>query len=138
MSRSTPFEDRLFGRMVEDDRGCWLWQGMQNGTGYGLIKFGGRRHAVHRVAYEFLVAEIPDSLFLDHLCRVRHCANPYHVEPVTNAENLIRGEGGPARNRRKTHCLRGHALSGDNLLVSGERICRTCKRRRESDRRAAA
>lgn len=137
MSRSTPFEERLFGRMVEDERGCWLWQGMQNGKGYGLLKFGRRRHYVHRVAYEFLIGEIPDGLVLDHLCRVPLCGNPYHAEPVTNAENLIRGEGMPARNRRKTHCLRGHPLSGANLLVSGQRICRTCKRRREAERRAA-
>jgi hypothetical protein len=36
---------------------------------------------------------IPAGLHLDHLCRVRDCVNPEHLEPVTNAENLRRGDG---------------------------------------------
>jgi hypothetical protein len=136
VSRFVAPMNRIFDRMVEGEDGCWVWTGMLNGRGYGLVKHLGRRLMVHRVAYELMVTEIPDGLFLDHLCRVRACANPYHLDPVTNATNLLRGEGFGARNSRKTKCANGHPLVGANLLVSGgQRICRTCKRARGAARR---
>jgi hypothetical protein len=79
--------------------------------------------------YEALVGPIPDGLFLDHTCRNRNCVNPQHLDPVTNKENILRGEGSPAKNARKTHCKNGHPLKGENLVrgSKGERVCRTCK-----------
>ena len=35
---------------------------------------------------------VPEGLELDHLCRIRHCVNPDHVEPVTCAVNVRRGD----------------------------------------------
>jgi hypothetical protein len=93
---------------------------------------------VHRVVYEALVKPIPVGLVLDHLCRVRHCVNPAHLEPVTQRENVLRGETAPAANKAKTHCVRGHPFSGQNLILrkSGVRECRTCAnaRRRKNGR----
>lgn len=70
---------------------CWLWLGSTNGSnGYGRL---GRRptwHLAHRYAYEQAVGPIPEGLVLDHLCSVRLCCNPAHLEPVTQAENLAR------------------------------------------------
>lgn len=129
--------DRVFDGMVEDENGCWRWRGMHSQQGYGLIKHDGRRLMVHRVAYEILIGDIPPGLFTDHLCRVRDCANPWHLDPVPNGVNVLRGIGYAARNARKTHCPQGHPLAGPNLLVSGGgRVCRTCKRSREANRRA--
>lgn len=87
----------------------------------------------HRVVYEELVGPIPDGLMLDHLCRVRHCVNPEHLEPVTNRENVLRGEGHSAKAARATHCLKGHPYAGENLriLSNGWRRCRACHRERE-------
>lgn len=135
-----PLDVRLFKRVNKVADGCWLWTGQDNGAGYGMIRHCGqceRRLMVHRVAYELLVGPIPDGLFLDHLCRTPRCVRPDHLEPVTNAQNLLRGNGFGAVNARKTECLRGHPLSGDNLLVScGMRVCRTCKRARQRACRA--
>lgn len=70
---------------------CWLWGGTVGSKGYGrLTPHRGLNLLAHRWAYEHMVAEIPDGLQIDHLCRVRHCVNPYHLEPVTRAENLRR------------------------------------------------
>jgi len=44
----------------------------------------------HRFAYELLVGPIPEGMDLDHVCGVRLCVWPEHLEPVTHAENLRR------------------------------------------------
>lgn len=84
----------------------------------------------HRLAYVIRWGQVPAGLQLDHLCRVRSCVNPYHLEPVTSAVNTERGDGPAVSNARKTHCKRGHELSGANLKISKGRgrACRECHR----------
>lgn len=75
-----------------DDSGCWIWEGCINkGTGYGYVTRGRANTGAHRWVYERLVGPIPDGLVIDHLCRVRACCNPAHMEPVTPGENTRRG-----------------------------------------------
>ena len=115
---------------------CWPWTRPVH-NGYGHFKFrldGATEHnfGAHRLAYLLSGRTIPDGLVLDHLCRVRHCCNPDHLEPVTNAENVLRGEGRSAQNARATHCIHGHEFSEGNVYVTpaGARFCRTCTRSR--------
>lgn len=109
--------------------GCWVWIGVQNGSGYGQLCRGGRMLYTHRLEYECARGKIPDGLEIDHLCRVPGCVNPDHMEAVTPVENVMRGHGPTATNARKVRCKRGHALSGPNLYVtpSGYRNCKRCK-----------
>jgi hypothetical protein len=102
---------------------CWLWTAYVAENGYG--KFEG--DYAHRIAYRLCVGPIPERKDLDHLCRLRRCANPKHTEPVTRIVNILRGEG----HGTETHCSLGHPYSGDNLYVNpntGKRYCRTCNR----------
>lgn len=70
---------------------CWLYRGTILNTGYGQISFGRRhRESAHRFAYADLVGPIPEGLTIDHLCFVRACVNPAHLEPVTQFENTRR------------------------------------------------
>lgn len=78
--------------MPVPESGCWIWTGELNRNGYGRVWRLGRRVMAHRAMYELLVGPIPEGLVLDHLCRVRCCVNPKHLEPVTVRENTIRGE----------------------------------------------
>lgn len=71
--------------------GCWLWAGSLAGSGYARFMLNKKMVAAHRVAYELKHGPIPDGLQMDHLCRVRCCINPDHVEPVTASTNVKRG-----------------------------------------------
>lgn len=127
---------------AEGTDGCWLWTGGKNPNGYGRVfdKGAGALRQAHRLVYERLVGPIPEGLQLDHLCRVRNCVNPEHLEPVTARENTIRGDTGPGRNARKTHCMRGHEFTPENTRIrpNGSRMCRTCRALRRRHERAAA
>lgn len=69
--------------------GCWLWTG-STANGYGQARVGGKTVRAHRASYELLVGPIPEGLTLDHLCHVKNCVRPEHLEPVTAAENTRR------------------------------------------------
>lgn len=74
-----------------DESSCWLWQKTIARHGYGIIMNKGKRIYAHRLSYETHVGPIPEGLTIDHLCRVRSCVNPKHLEPVTRGENARRG-----------------------------------------------
>lgn len=128
----TPAIDRLLPRCVEDERGCWVFQGAIT-QGYGAIGLGGRsagRGYAHRVAYEYFIAEVPAGLDLDHLCRNRACCNPWHLEPVSRAINVDRGLRAKGWAEREiTQCLRGHEFTEENTRRTAvQRKCITCSR----------
>jgi hypothetical protein len=134
---------RLFAKVTEakvtkGDTGCWVYQGQKTKGGYGTLWVYGKDVYTHRLAYELLRADIPEGLHIDHLCRNRACCNPWHLEPVTNAVNSRRGNSFTSVNAAKTHCPRGHLLSGENLLPAAlpRRYCRPCKRLTDAIRRA--
>lgn len=116
---------------VDQQSNCWRWASVKNSRGYGRVWLNGKVQLTHRAVYSMLIGEIQSGLTLDHICRVVDCCNPAHLEPVSHRENVRRGIGPTAINAAKTHCLRGHALEGDNLdschLKRGQRNCRTCK-----------
>ena len=118
------------------ESGCWIWVGnphkYSQPTGYGQVHFRGTTWLSHRASYTYFKNEIPVGMMLDHLCRVRCCVNPDHLEPVTSKVNTLRGIGPTAIRSAQTHCIYGHALSGHNLIIrkEGWRMCRTCNKRR--------
>lgn len=132
-----PLIDRLMCRVVLDDNGCWLWTDATR-EGYGVLGRGARVEGInyaHRETYAYFIGPIPDGLHIDHLCRVRACCNPYHLEPVSQAENNLRA----ARANRRTACRRGHTYTPESSYSNAkQRVCRTCAVvRREAQRSAA-
>lgn len=135
-----PIISRLLDGLVDASGPCWLLTSYVGPQGYALLWADGRPLAAHRAVWEALVGPIPDGHQLDHLCRVRHCVNPDHLEPVTPKENSRRaapsGGGGRAF---WTECKHGHAFDEANtyrIPSTGARQCRTCMSARKRARRS--
>ena len=128
-------EQERFWAKVDKTPTCWLWTGAKTG-GYGV--FGHPQRRSHRLSYEWLVGPIPEGLQMDHLCRVRACVNPDHLEPVTQQVNLLRGETIVAARAAQTSCVRGHPFDEDNtLIVKNGRMCKACLAMRARQRTRA-
>lgn len=138
--RSDRFSARFWAKVQKTDT-CWLWTAALDGRGYGKIGAVGWFLQSHRVSYLLLAGPIPDDLQLDHLCRVRNCVNPDHLEPVTARTNVLRGESPMAYEARQTHCLRGHEFTPENTYVwvgqPNQRKCRKCRSDRALEKREA-
>ncbi|NBO55533.1 MAG: HNH endonuclease [Actinobacteria bacterium] len=80
-----------FKRHVRVEGECWVWTAHRDASGYGKFKIGGRKERAHRWIYETIHGELPESVFLDHLCRNTACVRLSHLEPTTPEENTRRG-----------------------------------------------
>jgi hypothetical protein len=127
---STPLSERFWPKVGVTDH-CWFWLGaVFKNSRYGACRGEtGRTRSAHRVAYELTYGPIPKGMTIDHLCRVRRCVNPTHLEVVTLADNIRRGV---PYYTLKTHCPLGHEYTPENTYVSpnpkykSARNCRTC------------
>jgi hypothetical protein len=127
---TAPPAERFMALVEKSEDGCWLWKGhIDKRSGYGKFRLEERTQPAHRVAFRMFKYEIPKGRHLDHLCRVRHCVNPAHLEPVTPQENTDRGLG-----RKKDECGKGHPMTGDNVGTrsDGRRYCKACSRLRSA------
>lgn len=111
----------LLAKVTPGFGGCWLWTATKT-NGYGVVSFGGRLTRAHRVAWELAYGPIPeDRPHIDHLCRVRACIRPDHLEPVTQAENNRRmGEA-------HLKCPAGHDLP-EREPGKRRKQCAICKK----------
>ena len=111
---------KRFWDKVDKTDGCWLWQSTTTTAGYPVLKIGRKQFYAHRLSYEWAVGPIPEGLEMDHLCRVRECVNPEHLEAVTHQVNMSRRVHSPL-------CPQGHN-DWHPEPWHGVRVCRTCKR----------
>lgn len=118
---------------------CWLWLGARNvRSDYGYFFTGpdratGKRVGAHRFALSTVEALVV-GLEIDHLCRVRHCVNPRHLEQVTHAENVRRAaEAAPP----PATCGKGHPIdrvqTGERLDGKPIGLCGTCRKQTQRD-----
>lgn len=131
--RRLPFPDNIVERLWPQPNGCiWLRLSVPR-DGYHAVGDGrGGLVYAHREVWTWVNGPVPEGLELDHLCRVRRCVNPAHLEVVTHAENVRRGTVG-SNTRAKTTCPEGHPY--DRTRKSdGARLCSTCRRRQDRER----
>lgn len=127
MAKKQPVIPRFMAKVEQTDT-CWLWKAWVEKNGYGRFWLDGRQHGAHRIAYELFKGPIPDGLEIDHLCRVKHCVNPEHLEPVTTAENIRRmtRHRTPYQSLRR-ECPNGHPYEENTATRTEGRRCLTCK-----------
>lgn len=115
---------------------CWLWTGSLNNKGYGNFSLNRKTTKVHRISFFLANGFLKSGLEINHLCQIKSCVNPDHLEEVTSKENIRYSR------KRRSHCLRGHKLSMDNTLVRVRkdgtvgRECRECSLKRRREKRA--
>ena len=140
--RGLSAEERFWRKVVPQPTGCWLWTANTTGrNGYGRFSGDGGQMLAYRWTYEQLVGPVPEGMELDHLCRVRLCVNPSHLEPVSHRENCMRGVSPAVEYAKRGACNRcggplvprlihrgrrgGKTLAGKDTVI---RYCPECNR----------
>lgn len=134
-----PLEQRFELHQAFLPSGCRVWTGALTTDGYGIIRVNGKNERVHRVSYEYYVGPIPDGLTIDHVrdrgCVSRACFWPDHLEPVTQGENVRRGDAGRINHHyaSRTECKNGHSFEEfgrEQFKADGtfkQRVCMKCQ-----------
>ncbi len=123
--------------LYDETTSCWLWTGnMKSGKNGGYAHIWDNRTVLlaHKVIWEHVFGPVPEGKELHHRCETRRCVNPFHLECLMVLEHQTRHPKALCSvNRLKTHCNKGHPLSGDNLHIEpgGGRRCITCRREKE-------
>lgn len=103
---------------------CWRYEGAKSRGGYGALTFEGRQVSAHRFAWRVLEGrDLAEGYQLDHVCRVRDCVNPAHLEPVTAGQNMLRMERSNYDHDRQ-ECRFGHSVPWPLFRRMGCASCR--------------
>lgn len=119
----------FMNKVHKDDNDCWIWKGYIDKDGYGTFSYRSKEMRAHRWSYMHFVGSLDNNLTIDHICNVRACVNPKHLQQIPIKDNILRGSGPSARNAKKTHCRHGHAFADNNVVHDKkQRRCRECSR----------
>ena len=112
---------------VPNSSKCIEWNGTISKMGYAVCYKDFKQYRVARLLMLGIYKSIDNNLVIDHICNNRSCVNTAHLQVLTNKQNVLKGSGVTALNLNKTHCKRGHELSGYNLKKRPlGRSCRKC------------
>ena len=82
--RNVAYEQRGCHDGNGEPSACWIWMKAVCDRGYGRVKIGGFRgktYKAHRLAYVLFTNDYDiGGCDIHHLCGVRNCVNPLHLE----------------------------------------------------------
>lgn len=148
-------EERFWAKVEKEDwerhpglGPCWMWTGHRSPDGYGMFQTGDRISKsgyraptqAHIVSCRLDGKDCPAGHEWDHICRIRPCVNPSHLEAIPHRENVRRGFSIVATYMdERTTCLYGHDLTSPEAWYYRPdhkgRICRLCQLERANGRR---
>jgi len=73
---------------IDEETGCWLYQGSTNENGYGQICYNGKTCTTHRIVYEASIGEIPPDFDVHHICAQRACCRIDHLQAISHRLNV--------------------------------------------------
>jgi hypothetical protein len=135
------FEDKVIRGSGDN---CDLWVAGKDGPGYGQFYLRGKQPGAHVVSWQNANGKLADpsrSMVIAHLCEVRDCVRPSHLDQQSQQQNVLYADSSiDAKNRAKTHCPRGHELTEENCKpdrwARDERCCRVCELARGGEKGA--
>lgn len=113
MSKTSDVQDAFWSK-VEKTSTCWIWHGSVTTSGYGQLKYNGKRWRAY--AFSFMLAgnTLPQGKELHHECGNRLCVRPDHLAALSHAEHLS------LHKTLRQFCKRGHPW------ISGASRCQAC------------
>lgn len=140
-----PVLERFLRKITVADSGCWEWITHRDKDGYGQFWAYGKPVSAHRFIFGYYHGEIQKKMIIHHKCYNRACCNVSHLEQKTSKENTLDSDSSniTAVNSRKTHCIRGHEFTPENMYIyeNKQRHCKKChvirKRQQKMKRRSS-
>lgn len=85
-----PIAERFYSHIIiNEDNGCWEWDGPPGSSGYGWFSLTSSTHmASHRVSYLLTHNGIPENLEVLHTCDNKICVRPDHLFLGTQQDNV--------------------------------------------------
>jgi len=127
---------------INKDSECWEWTGKLSPEGYGRFRVKDNEtwkiYGAHRVSYSLFCGDIKEGMMIDHICRNRKCVAPSHIRQVDSFTNVHENSMSITHiSSLQTHCISGHELNSDNLVISKKgRRCKICHRERSTKNNA--
>lgn len=120
----------VLGRVRISAWGCWIWTLKTHPNGYGNASDLGatkrKKVRAHRLSYEAFVGPIPDDLTIDHLCGIKTCVNPAHLDVCTASENTKRYHASVESRRQRTRKPACSNPAHERFWIRDEHHTRRC------------